>query len=70
MVVYIAVIVPYRIGFNDNVELWSVPFFVDLAIDIYFVVDLCMNFRTAVITPDGEILYTPKEIAHNYFRSW
>lgn len=68
--VYIAVIVPYRIGFNDNVELWSFWFFFDLSIDIYFVIDLCLNFRTAVITPEGEILYTPKEIANQYMHGW
>lgn len=70
IVVYIAVIVPYRIGFNDNVELWSGFFFFDLSIDIYFVTDLCLNFRTAVITAEGEILYTPKEIANNYLHGW
>ena len=50
--------------------MWSYFFFFDLAIDIYFVFDLCLNFRTAVITPEGEILYTPREIADNYFRGW
>ena len=66
---YIAVIVPYRIGFDDNVKLWSF-FFFDLSIDIYFVVDLCLNFRTAVITMEGEILSTPRSIADNYLRGW
>lgn len=67
---YIAVIVPYRIGFDDNVKLWSFFFFFDLSIDIYFVVDLCLNFRTAVITMEGVILCTPTEIADNYMRGW
>ena len=70
LAVYIAVIVPYRIGFDDNVELWSFFFFLDLTIYIYFVVDVGLNFRTAVITADGEILYTPKEISDSYLRGW
>ena len=45
---YIAVVLPYRIGFDDNVKLWSFFFWLDLAIDIYFVCDLFLNFRTAV----------------------
>ena len=54
---YIATTVPYRVGFDDNVPLWSFYFFLDMCIDLYFYVDLGMNFRTAVITPHGDILY-------------
>ena len=69
-VVYIAVIVPYRIGFDDNVQIWTFFFFLDLLVDIYFVIDVCLNFRTAVISRDGEILYKPQEIAQKYLRGW
>ena len=37
---------PYRLGFEDNVELWSAWFFIDLLVDLYFIVDLFVNFRT------------------------
>lgn len=67
---YIAGMLPYRIGFAHDVVLWSFWFWLDLIIDIYFVCDLCLNFRTAVITSDGELLYKSKDIAMNYLKGW
>ena len=34
---YIALMLPYRIGFDHDVALWSVWFWMDLLIDVYFV---------------------------------
>ena len=70
LLMYIAALLPYRIGFNDNVQLWSFFFFLDLCIDIYFIFDLYLNFRTAVVTLDGELMFTRKEVARNYLRGW
>jgi hypothetical protein len=50
---YIAISLPYRLGFKDGVILWSFWFWFDLAIDVYFLLDLFVNFRTAVITKEG-----------------
>jgi hypothetical protein len=49
MLLYIAGSVPYRLGFDDPVVLWSGWFWLDLFIDLYFAADLFVNFRTAVI---------------------
>jgi hypothetical protein len=59
---YIAAMLPYRIGFSHDVVLWSAWFWLDLSIDIYFIFDLCLNFKTAVITSDGELLYKKPDI--------
>ena len=59
---YIAGMLPYRIGFSHDVVLWSAWFWLDLSIDIYFIFDLCLNFKTAVITSDGELLYKKPDI--------
>ena len=67
---YIAFSLPYRIGFDDNVILWSFWFWFDAALDIYFVIDICLNFKTAVITPEGEILYKQKDVTTNYLKGW
>lgn len=45
-------------------------FFWDGMIDIYFLIDLGLSFRTAFHTPDGELEYHGREIARNYFRHW
>jgi hypothetical protein len=34
-------------------------FWIDLAIDVYFAFDLCLNIRTAVLTPEGELMFAP-----------
>ena len=70
LIMYIAFYVPYRLGFQDTVKLWSSVFFLDLAIDMYFIADLALNFWTAVITLDGDILHTPKDVANHYLRGW
>ena len=67
---YIAVTLPYRLGFDDNVQLWSFWFWFDLAIDVFFISDLCLNFKTAVLTKDGELLWKKVDVAKAYFRGW
>lgn len=67
---YIAVVVPYRIGFNDASRPWEFWFCIELFIDMYFIVDLVLNFRTAVFTQDGDLEHNPKLVAIIYLRSW
>ena len=68
LLIYIAISLPYRLGFDDNTVVGSFWFCFDVGLDIYFLIDLFLNFRTAIITEEGHILYTPKEIAHSYLR--
>lgn len=42
----------------------------DIFIDIYFIADLCLNFRTAVELDGAELMTDPKRIAMVYLRSW
>lgn len=70
LIVYLAFACPYRVSFDDGVALWSGWFFLDLFIDLYFISDVCLNFRTAVITRDGEVLYKQKDVNVHYLKSW
>jgi hypothetical protein len=45
-------------------------FFFDLCIDMYFVSDLVLNFRTAVITSEGQLLYRQADIVKAYLKGW
>eukprot|EP01047_Picozoa_sp_COSAG01_P006641 COSAG01_NODE_243_length_20572_cov_24.956137_13_plen_362_part_00 len=36
LLIYVGVSVPYRVAFDDSVQLWSFMFFVDFAVDCYF----------------------------------
>ena len=40
LLIYIAIVVPYRIGFDDDTAPWEFWFTFDLCVDIYFLVDL------------------------------
>lgn len=45
----IAIVVPYRIGFDITVPFGSFGFWLDALIDLYFMVDIVINFRTAYV---------------------
>jgi Ca2+-binding EF-hand superfamily protein len=70
LLLYVAITVPLRAGFSLEVELWSVAFFVDAVIDLYFISDICLNFTTAFYRKDGmrEDRFVP--IAINYMKGW
>lgn len=42
---------------------------IDLMLDIMFIADILINFRTTYIS-DGEIITDPRKIAHNYAKGW
>lgn len=67
---YISVAVPVRVGFEVNVDLWTPTFFIDAAVDVYFVTDLILNFRTAYYTRGGIREDRPSAIRRNYLRGW
>ena len=46
LLLYVFVMVPYRTSFELEVEFATAEFFVELMVDVYFVVDIVMNFRT------------------------
>eukprot|EP01043_Picozoa_sp_COSAG02_P038081 COSAG02_NODE_2910_length_7766_cov_5.844659_5_plen_450_part_00 len=70
LIIYLAFACPYRVSFDDTVELWSGWFVVELFIDLYFIMDVCLNFRTAIITKDGEVLYKQKDVSLYYMKTW
>jgi hypothetical protein len=70
LIVYLAFACPYRVSFDDEAVLWSGWFFLDLFVDLYFILDVCLNFRTAIITKDGEVLYKQKDVSLYYMKSW
>ena len=41
-----------------------------MAIDVYFVADICLNFRTAIWLRDGTREVRPRKIAESYCRGW
>jgi len=70
LLIYVAFGVPYRLGFSDSVVLWSAWFWFDAVVDIYFVSDLIVSFKTAFYNEKGELVVDAKEIRQNYYRTW
>jgi hypothetical protein len=75
LISYVAVVIPFRIGFEVEEIVGSLAFFWDVLVDIYFLIDLLINFRLAYyITNDplrtGELETDKKAIVHHYLRGW
>ena len=73
-IIYIAVVLPFRVSFNTDVAVGSGPFFVDVFIDLFFICDLISNFRLAYVIEDGprlgQLETSTKAIRNRYFRGW
>lgn len=47
------------------------PFVViDLIVDLMFLLDIFISFRTTFVSKEGEAIYDPMVIAKNYLRGW
>jgi len=68
LVIYVAVSTPYVAAFlsiNHSDPLVSV----DLVVDVMFLADMIVNFRTSFLQ-NGEVIVDAKLIAVNYLRGW
>ena len=70
LLIYVAFGVPFRLGFGVPVGLWTFWFWFDAFVDIYFVSDIAVSFRTAFYNARGELEVHPVLIKNNYIRSW
>jgi Ca2+-binding EF-hand superfamily protein len=70
LLLYVSIIVPLRAGFQIATPLWTFAFFFDAFVDVYFIVDLGLNFRTAYYRRDGTREDRPRKIAENYLSGW
>ena len=70
LLAYVAIVVPYRIGFDKETLFMSSWFWFDAVVDLYFVTDLVVSFRTAFFNANGALKYKPGEIARNYLKTW
>jgi CRP-like cAMP-binding protein len=65
LIVYYAVSVPLTVGFNLNpINEWM-----ELVFNLFFIVDIVLNFRTPFLRK-GQPVLNKKEIAIHYFQTW
>ncbi|XP_004374291.1 potassium voltage-gated channel subfamily H member 6 isoform X3 [Trichechus manatus latirostris] len=80
LVIYTAVFTPYSASFllsdqdesrrGDCSYTCSLLTVVDLIVDIMFVVDIVINFRTTYVNTNDEVVSHPRCIAVHYFKGW
>jgi hypothetical protein len=70
LLLYIAYTLPVRACFSVKIDLWGVTFLSDVLIDLFFIVDVFINFRTAFFDRNGFRENRPRKIARHYLRGW
>ncbi|KAI1889003.1 hypothetical protein AGOR_G00174580 [Albula goreensis] len=80
LVIYTAILTPYSAAFllNDHEEKvmqncgysCSPLNVVDLIVDIMFIIDILINFRTTYVNSNDEVVSQPFRIAVHYFKGW
>ncbi len=66
---YVTIFVPLRACFQTDVEIWSAMWYLDTAVDLYFIIDLVLNCFTA-FDNFGIRETRHKQIVVHYLRSW
>ena len=70
LILWVAFVVPFRLGFDVDVEIKSIAFVIDCLIDTFFLIDVQLQFRTAFLLPTGFLEVRFGVIAKRYMRSW
>ena len=68
--IYVAIFVPFNTGFDVDEELLTTAWFVDVSVDLYFIMDLVLNFRTAFYYENGVLESSPSKIVRHYLKGW
>ena len=67
LLVYLAILVPYRIGFDLDAQPGELLFAIDVCVDVYFIVDTVTAFFRAYYDDDGMLQYRPmSKLARRY----
>ena len=80
LVIYTAIVTPYSAAFllsdTEEQKIQSCGYscsplnVVDLIVDIMFIVDIVINFRTTYVNVNDEVVSHPSKIAVHYFKGW
>jgi len=66
---YIAIMVPYNVAFRRNDRKRDLIIF-DMFIELFFIMDIVVHFRTSFVDVSGRIIYDQKKIAVHYLKGW
>ena len=56
---------------NSGVDRYKEPLtLIDLMVDVMFIIDILINFRTTYVNKNDEVVSNPGKIAVHYFKGW
>ncbi|XP_051970649.1 potassium voltage-gated channel subfamily H member 2-like [Xyrauchen texanus] len=78
LVIYTAILTPYSAAFlldgeedgKNCIYTCNLLSVVDLIVDIMFIIDIVINFRTTYVNANDEVVSQPLRIAVHYFKGW
>uniref|UniRef100_A0A674NVA7 Voltage-gated delayed rectifier potassium channel KCNH4 n=1 Tax=Takifugu rubripes TaxID=31033 RepID=A0A674NVA7_TAKRU len=70
---YVAVTVPYNVSFTpyeDTVTAARSTIVSDIVVEMLFILDIILNFRTTYVSQSGQVVYESRSICIHYVRTW
>ncbi|XP_054032677.1 potassium voltage-gated channel subfamily H member 4 isoform X1 [Dryobates pubescens] len=70
---YVAVTVPYNVcftGTEDSLAAARSTIVSDIAVEMLFILDIILNFRTTYVSQSGQVVYDPRSICIHYVATW
>eukprot|EP01047_Picozoa_sp_COSAG01_P059029 COSAG01_NODE_7034_length_3383_cov_4.056334_1_plen_772_part_00 len=71
LLLYMAFLLPFRVGFSiPDPLLWSSDFWLGVAIDLYFALDIYLSFVTCSYDEEGILVTEARVLLSNYLSGW
>ncbi|KAK9396962.1 potassium voltage-gated channel subfamily H member 4, partial [Crotalus adamanteus] len=70
---YVAVTVPYNVCFTDAEDSLTAArstIVSDIVVEMLFIVDIILNFRTTYVSESGQVVYNKRSICLHYVATW
>ncbi|KAH0626812.1 hypothetical protein JD844_002041 [Phrynosoma platyrhinos] len=70
---YVAVTVPYNVCFTDTEDSLATArstIVSDIVVEMLFIVDIILNFRTTYVSQSGQVIYDTRSICLHYVATW
>ncbi|XP_036394620.1 potassium voltage-gated channel subfamily H member 8-like [Megalops cyprinoides] len=68
---YVAVTVPYNVCFiGDDDDITRSTTVSDIAVEILFIIDIVLNFRTTYVSKSGQVIFEARLICIHYMTTW
>ena len=63
LLLYVSFIIPLRMGFSIEPKPWQFDFLLEIIVDVSFVSDIVLNFRTGYYDEAGHLISQPRHVA-------